>query len=270
MGKLPVYEQTNQTLNMNKTLIIATLGLLLLFSSCTHDNDNEKEKLSAGRLTGLSDNEGNTYSDFRYDGQDRLEGFSKKSIHTVDNQIISSKQTHTSYTYFRDSIVKEVTGEGKRIKATYTLTDGKITKAVINNAGYEETYTFSYDTDGQLSKISGYEDGGHTTVSWLHGNIDSVTTGYTGIDEKNVMTYTYTDYPAKRFIAFGDSGYSQPILYGVEPVLFMQEFYGKYPRNLVKTASTADAYSCDYTVDGKHNITKTVDSKGYESYLTWK
>lgn len=255
---------------MNKKSIAVALGLLAIFSSCSTDSEDGKGKTSVRMLTSFSDNEGNTYSDFKYDEQHRLLSFSKKAVQTIDDEIISSKQTHTSYTYFPDSIIKEITGDGTHIKGTYILTAGRVSKATINNSGYTELFLFSYNTNGQISQISGYEDGGKTIVSWDKGNIDNVTISYDGIDESNQIAYTYTDYPAKNFIAFEELGYAFPILYGVEPVLFKQGSYGEYPRNLVKTVNTADAYTCNYTINNQKDIIKFMDNRGKEGNFTWR
>lgn len=257
---------------MKKTTLLGLLSLAVcLFTACSSDQNGEDEKTPMGGiLTGFSDNEGKSYSDFKYDPLGRLTSVDKKSVITIDDQVISSKQEHITYTYAADCIQKEIVGGHEPIKGIYTLTHGKITQAVIDHQGYNETYLFSYDSDDQLAVISGYGEGGKTTVSWLNGNIDKVTIEYDGMDEKNVMTYTYTNYSAKGFIAFEDLGYCLPILYGVDPALFTQGFYGRTLRNLVETASTAGSYFCNYTLDDKGRVIKIMDSKGYESLFTWK
>ena len=54
---------------MNKKSIAVALGLLAIFSSCSTDSEDGKGKTSVRMLTSFSDNEGNTYSDFKYDEQ---------------------------------------------------------------------------------------------------------------------------------------------------------------------------------------------------------
>ena len=109
-----------------------------------------------------------------------------------------------------------------------------------------------------------------TNYVWENGNIIS----------DGESTFTYTDKPAKKFVVLEELEYCMPIPHGVDPVLFQQGYFGKYPHNLVKTAHTVRSnynggytpleINCTYTFDSKGNVTKAKDSQGREGVFTWK
>ena len=153
----------------------------------------------------------------------------------------------------------------------YTLVNGRVIKAVSSEDNRTRTYEFTYDHSGQLIRVLKGSD--MTNYVWENGNIIS----------DGESTYTYTNKPAKKFVVLEDLEYCMPMPDGVDPVLFQQGYFGKYPRNLVKTAHSVTRHgdgshyyttpleiNCTYTFDSKGNVTKAKDSKGTEGVFTWE
>ena len=264
---------------MKKIVLFVLLSFgMCLFTACSSDNDDKENNNGGGmnlageRLVGYSDNLGNVYSDFKYDAQGRLisvtRAYTEPESHSTDNY------NHLiTYSYAENTILRLYKGTGSHDneKELYTLVNGRIIKAVRSQYDRTSTYEFTYDQLGQIIRVSNSND--MTNYVWENGNIIS----------DGESTYTYTDKPAKKFVVLEDLEYCMPIPHGVDPVLFQQGYFGKYPRNLVKTAHTVTHYyygsghyttpleiNCTYTFDSKGNVTKAKDSKGQEGVFTWK
>ena len=259
---------------MKKTVLFGLLSFtMFLFTACSSDND-EKEinngggmNLAGEKLDGFSDNEGNVYSDFKYDAQGRLisvtRSYTEPGTHSTYNYLIT-------YSYAESTILSLLKGTGSHDneKVLYTLVNGRIIKAVRSQYDRTSTYEFTYDQLGQIIRVSNGND--MTNYVWENGNIIS----------DGESTFTYTDKPAKKFVVLEELEYCMPIPHGVAPVLFQQGYFGKYPHNLVKTAHTVRSnynggytpleINCTYTFDSKGNVTKAKDSQGREGVFTWK
>lgn len=260
---------------MKKTVLFVLLSFgMCLFTACSSDNDDKENNNGGGvnlageRLVGYSDNLGNVYSDFKYDDQGRL--ISTTGAHTEPGTH-STYNFLVTYSYSESTILKQLKGNSDNRKDFYTLVNRRVIKAVNSEDNRTRTYEFTYDHSGQLIRVS--EGSDMTNYVWENGNIIS----------DGESTYTYTDKPAKKFVVLEDLEYCMPIPDGVDPVLFQQGYFGKYPRNLVKTAHSVThhyngSYSyttpleinCTYTFDSKGNVTKAKDSKGQEGVFTWK
>ena len=262
---------------MKKTVLFGLLSFtMFLFTACSSDNDDKENNNGGGmnlageRLVGYSDNLGNVYSDFKYDAQGRLisvtEAYTDPKTRSTDNSPIT-------YIYSENTILILISYNSRKL---YTLANGRVIKAVSSEYDRTRTYEFTYDQLGQIIRVS---DGSNmTNYVWENGNIIS--------DGETV--YTYTDKPAKKFVVLEDLEHCMPIPNGVDPVLFQQGYFGKYPRNLVKTAHSVThhyngSYSyttpleinCTYTFDSKGNVTKAKEfkakeSEGQEGVFTWK
>ena len=263
---------------MKKTVLFGLLSFtMFLFTACSSDNDDKENNNGGGmnlareRLVGYSDTRGHVYSDFKYDDQGRLISItgarSEKGSHDTYNFLIT-------YSYAENTIFRQLKASHYNIKNFYTLVNGRVIKAVSSEDNRTRTYEFTYDHSGQLIRVS--EGSDMTNYVWENGNIIS----------NGEVIFTYTDKPSKKFVALEAGLYCMPIPDGVDPVLFQQGYFGKYPRNLVKTIHTVTHHyngSYSYTTPSELNSTYTFDSKGNvtkaktatesregEFVLTWK
>ena len=261
---------------MKKIVLFVLLSFgMCLFTACSSDNDDKEINNAGGmnlageKLVGFSDNEGNAYSDFKYDAQGRL-------ISVTRGYTDTNSETHftydhlITYSYAENTILylSKGTGSHDNEKVLYTLVNGRIIKAVRSQYDRTSTYEFTYDQLGQIIRVSNGND--MTNYIWENGNIIS----------DGESTFTYTDKPAKKFVVLEELEYCMPMPDGVDPVLFQQGYFGKYPHNLVKTAHTVGnnhnggytplEINCTYTFDSKGNVTKAKDSQGREGVFTWK
>ena len=131
-----------------------------------------------------------------------------------------------------------------------------------------EMYILSYNNHNQLAGCHA-NDGENIELTWTDGNISSVISR----DEETTTTnYTYTDYNAKHFLSVS-AVFGTPELLGVDQVLFLQGYYGVYPKNLIKTETVVEESSTltyTYEIDAMGYVTKASDSKGKFCVFTWK
>lgn len=168
---------------------------------------------------------------------------------------------------------------------TYTLiknsssdrTDGKeIIKAVYSNenGSPESICDFLYEGNRISQIVKQYATGEKDIVNIKWSNDNTIIKVESNIHgAKKICTYTYTDYPTGKFIAFEGTNlkYCIPSLLGVDPYLFMQGYYGKYPCYLVKTAMVnGESVTNTYERDENGNVLKVTNTKGYTATFTWK
>ena len=178
-----------------------------------------------------------------------------------------------AYRYTNDSIILSITNlESKAVsKVEYVLdAQHRVVKMILpeTDLAEEEMYILSYNNRNQLA---GYyaNDGENLELTWTDGNISSV---ISRDEETKTTNYTYTDYNAKHFLSVG-AVFGTPDLLVVDQVLFLQGFYGEYPKNLIKTETVVEESSTltyTYEIDAMGYVTKASDSKGKFCVFTWK
>ena len=263
---------------MEKSVLLGLLGLTVcLFTACSSDNNddnnsNNSKNLptpSGEKMIRFTDSNGMTYSNFKYDSQDRLVSFDKGK---------GSKDAEITYVYSSNFIKSIYSSQNYESSTIYTLVDGRITKA--EHFDYDKVVReFSYDAKGQIEKIldKRYDYGNNgqinsipteediTIVTWDNGNISNI----------DGSSFTYTDYSIKNFIPFEEDLFDcVPItLYGVDAYLLTQGYYGKCPRYLVKTVTFANgkSHSYNYERDKNGNVVKvSIPGHRYTAEFTWQ
>lgn len=118
-----------------------------------------------------------------------------------------------------------------------------------------------------------------TNISWQKGNITQLST-----QSKNysiITKFVYTNHSAKNFIALSELEDCIPAIDGIDPILFMQGYYGKFVNNLVENAFTdnkpiptptdeVEDITYTYTLDNKGKVVKVTDNNGNIGNYTWK
>lgn len=249
---------------MKKSVLMGLLSLTVcLFTACSSDNDDSNNgnlNTSGEKLVGYTEklvgidgsDEHVIFQDFKYDAQGRL--IKVTVIHATKASPYSPPfTTIITYSYSPNTIFKQ-SPEGN---VNYTLANGRIYKSVYSNRDQHEICEFTYDNTGQLTRVTSSNDG-MTNIIWENGNIVYA----------DGSTFTYTDYPSKKFVSLDNLEYCIPD--GVEPILFQQGYFGKYPRNLVKTIQKGSkTINYTYTFDSKGNVL-TATNGWHKSTCTWK
>ena len=260
---------------MKKILSLTLLGIILNLSltSCKKDTPDEPvpPTTQGKKLIGYMDSDGNAISSVTYDERGRISFIAGTAIDDETKQRVT---TNITYRYTNDSIKVSVNGDAGNLMASlkYKLDEKhRIIKAIITEFDEDdpEVYAFFYDKHNQLVRISS-DDESSQTITWREGNISSVATREDG--STSIEKYTYTDYSAKHFISLG-AIFGTPEMLGVESCLFMQGYYGTYPKNLIKGQFGGNGYSeltFTYELDADGYVTKASDSKGANCMFFWQ
>lgn len=254
------------------------LGLLVcvvgLFSACSSDNNNDNKGgntvVTGEKIIGFTDNKGNVLSDFKYDKQGRL-----VSVTLETNSDEGKEKNIITYKYSENLIEAQSTGDQKAT-STFYLKNGKITNSTLKGDD-SDVVECIYDSNDQLTKVITKDNS--TNISWQKGNITQLST-----QSKNysiITKFVYTNHSAKNFIALSELEDCIPAIDGVDPILFMQGYYGKFVNNLVENAFTdnkpmptptdeIENITYTYTLNNKGKVVKVTDNKGNIGNYTWK
>uniref|UniRef100_A0AB33J2U9 DUF4595 domain-containing protein n=1 Tax=Prevotella sp. GTC17259 TaxID=3236795 RepID=A0AB33J2U9_9BACT len=263
---------------MKKSVLFSLLGLAVcLFTACSSDNNEGEEptpptvsgkKISSVKTIWGGDGSDGTLITLSYDKQGRVNSI--KDVSTEKGEIYTA---NANYNYSNTSIeVKENESGGDSYSYNYTLDDNKrISKAVVAHNNHAETCEYTYDGNGQLAGIT-TNGGENYSISWHNGNISTVVCTETrnGKTSQSVENYTYTNYSTKNLIGIAGRGVVG-ISY-LDPVLFVQGYFGAYPKNTISTytRNNEPTETQKYEVDGQGYITKLSVSDGDISTITWE
>lgn len=266
---------------MKKSVLLGLLSLTVcLFTACSSDNDEGGKTtlptVSGKKITSVNwwwgeDSEGDLMT-LSYDKQERV-----ISVKEVSTEKGNTKTSNTNYSYSNTSIeVRSNESDGYSYSGIYTLDNNKrISKAVLTYNNHAETCEYTYDKNGQLVDITA--DGDNVTytytLSWHNGNINTVICSEkeipNGKTTKTIDNYTYTNYPIKNLIGLGVVSIPDHLDY----ILFMQGYFGAYPKNPVQSRKSSidnSVNTLNYEIDSDGNITKITDSKNRSCTLIWK
>ena len=254
------------------------LGLLVcvvgLFSACSSDNNDDKKDgntvVTGEKIIGFTDNKGNVLSDFQYDKQGRL-----VSVTLETNSDEGKKKNIITYKYSENLIEAQSTGDPKAT-STFYLKNGKIINSTFK-AEDVDIIKYTYDSNDQLSKVTTKDN--TINISWQKGNITQIITQYK--NDNIIHKFVYTNHSAKNFIPLSELEDCIPVIDSVDPILFMQGYYGKYVTNLVETAFTnhtpiltptdeVENITYTYNLDNKGKVVKVTDNNGNIGNYTWK
>ena len=254
------------------------LGLLVcvvgLFSACSSDNNNDNKGgntvVTGEKIIGFTDNKGNVLSDFKYDKQGRLVS---ATIEEIDDN--KKEKSVLTYTYSNNQIQAQSTGDRETV-STFYLKNGKITNSTLKGND-SDVVECIYDSNDQLTKVKTEDN--TINISWQKGNITQIITQYKNYSI--ITKFVYTNHSAKNFIALRELDNCIPNIDGIDPILFMQGYYGKFVNNLVENAFTdnkpiptptdeVEDITYTYTLDNKGKVVKITDNKGNIGNYTWK
>lgn len=272
---------------MKKSVLLSLLGLAVcLFTACSSDNNEGGEptpptvsgkKISSIKTVwGGGGSEEGSLITLSYDKQGRV--ISGKSVSTTKGKTYTS---NINYSYSNTSIeVREIVSDGYSYSCNYTYnytldSNKRISKALITYKNHAETGEYTYDENGQLVGITADEDNvTYTyTLSWHNGNISTVVGNETrnGRTSQNIEKYTYTNYSTKNLIGIKGRGVVGISDY-LDPILFMQGYFGAYPKNTISTytLNNEPTETQKYEVDSQGYITKISASDGDTHTITWE
>ena len=180
-----------------------------------------------------------------------------------------------TYTYSNNQIQAQSTGDRETV-STFYLKNGKITNSTLKGND-SDVVECIYDSNDQLTKVITKDNS--TNISWQKGNIIQIITQYK--NDNIIHKFVYTNHSAKNFIPLSELEDCIPVIDSVDPILFMQGYYGKYVTNLVETAFTnhtpiltptdeVENITYTYTLDNKGKVVKITDNKGNIGNYTWK
>ena len=254
------------------SLTIFSLFLTLGLTSCKGDSpEPPTSPLEQGRkLLGYVDSDGTSIKTVNYDAQGRITSLAMTQIDANTNKNVN---LNWAYRYTNDSIILSITNlESKAVSKVEYVLDAKhrVVKMILpeTDEAEEEMYILSYNNRNQLAGCYA-NDGENLELTWTDGNISSV---ISRDEETKTTNYTYTDYNAKHFLSV-NAVFGTPELLGVDQVLFLQGYYGEYPKNLIKTETVVEDSSTltyTYEIDAMGYVTKASDSKGKFCVFTWK
>ncbi len=264
---------------MKKTVLLCLLGLAVcLFTACSSDNDEGEEPtpqtISGKKISSVKEVWGGEGSEgslitLSYDKQGRV--ISGKSVSTEKGKTNTS---NINYSYSDISIeVREIASDGYSYSYNYTLDDNKrISKAVVTYSNHAETCEYTYDGNGQLIGIT-TNGGENYSISWHNGNISTVveTETQNGRTSQYIENYTYTNYSAKNLIGIEGRGVVGISDY-LDPILFMQGYFGAYPKNTISTytRNNEPTETQKYQVDSQGYVTKISVSDGDTYIIAWE
>ena len=260
---------------MKKKVVLGLLVCVVgLFSACSSDNNDDNKGgntvVTGEKIIGFTDNKGNVFSDFKYDKQGRL-----VSVIQESNSDEGKEKNIFTYKYSENLIEAQSTGDRKTTSIFY-LKNGKITNSTFKGEDVD-VVEYTYDSNNQLSKVITKDN--TINISWQKGNITQISTPYK--NDNIIEKFVYTNHSAKNFVALGELEDCIPIIDNVDPILFMQGYYGKYVNNLVEKVFTnhtststptdeREKYTYTYTLDNKGKVVKITDNKGNIGNCTWK
>lgn len=268
---------------MKKSVLLGLLSLTAcLFTACSSNNDEGGEptpptvsgkKISSVKSVWGGNGSVGSLTTFSYDKQGRVISF--KAVFTEKGMTFTE---NCNYSYsntsieVRDIIVSD--GDSNSFHScNYTLDSNKrISKALITNNYHAEMCEYIYDERGQLVGIS--SNGVYNySLSWYNGNISTVVENETrnGRTSQSVENYTFTNYSTKNLIGMIVEGVVG-IPGHLDPILFMQGYFGAYPKNTISTCTRNNepTVTNKYEVDDQGYITKISVSNGYIYTITWK
>lgn len=262
---------------MKKSVLLCLLGLAVcLFTACSSGNDeitdNPNPPTVSGKRISSIFGEGASAHDFTYDEQGRIISF--KETFTEEGKTDSADN---SYSYSNNSIaVRRIESDGFAYSYTYTLnSDKKVTKVLVTYGNSVETCEYAYDGNGQLVSISANDGSQYDyTLSWHNGNITTVVCKetYRGNISQNIVNYTYTSNPTNGLIGIDNAGVAS-IPDHLDPILFMQGYFGAYPKKTVSTYKSSEDNSTitvKYEVNSQGYVTKLSKSNGESHTITWE
>lgn len=265
---------------MKKSVLLSLLGLAVcLFTACSSDNDEGGEPtpptVSGKRISSVKTVWGGGGSEegflvtLSYDKQGRVAFV--KDVYTRKGETNTS---NINYSYSNTSIeVREIASAGYSYSYNYTLDSNKrISKALITYKNHAETCEYIYDEKGQLVGISSNGEYSYT-LSWHNGNISTVVETETrnGRTSQYIKNYTYTNYSAKNLIGIKGRGVVGISDY-LDPILFMQGYFGAYPKNTISTYTRNNerTETQKYEVDSQGYVTKISASDRGTYTITWE
>lgn len=265
--------------NMKKSVLFSLLGLAVcLFTACSSDNDEGEEptpptasgkRISSVKIVWGDEGSDGSFITLSYDKQGKI--ISGKGVYTEKGETYTS---NINYNYSNTSIeVREIASDGFSYSYNYTLDSNKrISKALITYNNHAETCEYIYDEKGQLVGISSNGEYSYT-LSWHNGNISTVVETETrnGRTSQTIENYTYTNYSTKNLIGIEGRGVVGIPDY-LDPILFMQGYFGVYPKNTISTytRNNEPTETQKYEVDGQGYITKISVSDGDICTFTWE
>ena len=260
---------------MKKTLLLGLLTCVLgLFTACSSDKNDDNNGgniiITGEKIAGFTDNHGTVISNIQYDKQGRL-----VSVTLETNSDEGKEKNIITYKYSENLIEAQSTGNQKAT-STFYLKNGKITNSTLKGED-SDVVECIYDSNNQLTKVITQDNS--TNISWQKGNITQLST-----QSKNysiITKFVYTNHSAKNFIALSELEGCIPAIDGVDPILFMQGYYGKFVNNLVENAFTdnkpmptptdeIENITYTYTLNNKGKVVKVTDNKGNIGNYTWK
>ena len=260
---------------MKKTILLGLLVCVVgLFSACSSDNNDDNKGgntvVTGEKIIGFTDNKGNVLSDFKYDKQGRL-----VSVTLETNSDEGKKKNIITYKYSENLIEAQSTGDYKATN-TFYLKNGKIINSTFKAA---DVYIVecTYDSNDQLTKVITKDNS--TNISWQKGNITQLSTTFN--NNNIIKKFVYTNHSAKNFITLSELEDCIPAIDGVDPILFMQGYYGKFVNNLVENAFTdnkptptptdeIENITYTYTLNNKGKVVTVRNNNGNIRSYTWK
>lgn len=252
-------------------LLTCVLGLFTACSSDKNDDNNGGNIIITGeKIAGFTDNHGTVISNIQYDKQGRL-----VSVTQETNSDEGKEKNIITYKYSENLIEAQITGD-RKATGTFYLKNGKITNSTLKGED-SDVVECIYDSNDQLTKVTTQDN--TTNISWQKGNITQLST-----QSKNysiITKFVYTNHSAKNFIALSELEGCIPAIDGIDPILFMQGYYGKFVNNLVENAFTdnkprptptdeIENITYTYTLNNKGKVVKVTDNKGNIGNYTWK
>ena len=260
---------------MKKTILLGLLACTLsVFTACSSDNNNEKNSekqvLTGEKITSFTENGEASTTNIHYDMLGRV-----VSVTQETNSDEGKEKNIITYKYSENLIEAQSTGDQKAT-STFYLKNGKITNSTLKGDD-SDVVECIYDSNDQLTKVITKDNS--TNISWQKGNITQLST-----QSKNysiITKFVYTNHSAKNFIALSELEGCIPAIDGVDPILFMQGYYGKFVNNLVENAFTdnkpiptptdeIENITYTYTLNNKGKVVKVTDNKGNIGNYTWK
>ena len=260
---------------MKKTLLLGFLTCVLgLFTACSSDKNDDNNGgtiiITGEKIAGFTDNVRTIIYNIQYDKQGRLVSATIEKIGAN-----KEKKSVLTYTYSNNQIQAQSTGDREAV-STFYLKNGKITNSTLKGDD-SDVVECIYDSNDQLTNVITKDNS--TNILWDRGNIIKLSTQ--SKDYNTTDIFIYTNHSAKNFIPLVELDDCVPAIDGVDPILFMQGYYGKVVNNLVKekygyttfssTSSTKHAGAAyTYTLDNNGKVVKATDNKGYIGNYTWK
>jgi len=260
---------------MKKTILLGLLACTLsVFTACSSDNNNEKNSekqvLTGEKITSFTENGEASTTNIHYDMLGRV-----VSVTQETNSDEGKEKNIITYKYSENLIEAQSTGDYKATN-TFYLKNGKIINSTFKAA---DVYIVecTYDSNDQLTKVITKDNS--TNISWQKGNITQLSTTFN--NNNIIKKFVYTNHSAKNFITLSELEDCIPAIDGVDPILFMQGYYGKFVNNLVENAFTdnkptptptdeIENITYTYTLNNKGKVVTVRNNNGNIRSYTWK